>query len=144
VIAAALAWWRAKRPPGGFPARTDIDPVALGRLLPHLALVDVAREPPPFRLRFRLCGAVLAAILGEDATGRACETVYPPAAMGAIRSEVERAMATGEPALVERRVLRPAGAVTRYRRIMLPLAADGRTVDALLLAFALLEAPAAR
>ena len=136
VIGGLFAYWRSLRPAAGHPSRADLDPVELGRLLPHLALVDVIRDPPPFRLRFRICGETVGAILGGDGTGKPFEAVFAPATLGAIRSEVELILTSGRPSLVERS-LAPAGrARQRYRRIALPLAADRVRVDGLLVGFA--------
>jgi hypothetical protein len=144
VIGGLFAYWRSLRPEAGFPARADLDAVELGRLLPHLALVDVIRDPPPFRLRFRICGETAGAILGGDGTGKPFEAVFAPATLGAIRSEVELILTSGRSSLIERSLVKAGGARLGYRRIALPLAADHVRVDGLLLGFARLpEAPAA-
>jgi hypothetical protein len=44
VVGGLFACWRSLRPVAGYPSRADLDPIELGRLLPHLALVDVTRS----------------------------------------------------------------------------------------------------
>jgi hypothetical protein len=49
-----LDYWQARRAGRAAPARSDIDPVDLGWILPDLTLVDVVGDPP--RFFFRLVG----------------------------------------------------------------------------------------
>ncbi|GGF03633.1 hypothetical protein GCM10011611_06370 [Aliidongia dinghuensis] len=64
-------YWRACRDGGDedyIPRRRDIDPAALGRLLPQVFLLDVAG--PEARPRWRLVGSAIARREGSDPTGR--------------------------------------------------------------------------
>ena len=136
VIGGLFAYWRSLRPAAGHPSRADLDPVELGRLLPHLALVDVIRDPPPFRLRFRICGETLGAILGGDGTGKPSRrrSRRQPSARSAARSN------SSSPADARRwsnaASRRRDALASAYRRIALPLAADRIRVDGLLVGFA--------
>lgn len=60
-------YWCAKRNGRRMPARRDIDPLELRRLLPNIYLLDVAG---PSRYRYRLIGTTITGRLRSDATGR--------------------------------------------------------------------------
>ena len=45
TIRALYDYWVSVHPPGGLPGRQHIDPIAIPRLLPHLFMVDVSRDP---------------------------------------------------------------------------------------------------
>jgi len=137
VLRRVHEYWVAKSPPGGLPSRAVVDPIDLGPLLPHLGLVDVILEPPPFRLRFRLCGEVMVRLAGANPTGKYYDEFFEPDALATLRAEVERVITSGQPSFVERRAMRPTRDFARYRRLMLPLAADGRTIDMLLMVYVL-------
>jgi len=64
-------YWRARCHGvvhGAIPRRRDIDPTALGKLQPHVFLLDVVG--PSARLRWRLVGTSIARHEGVDPTGR--------------------------------------------------------------------------
>src|SRR5258708_1741414 len=61
---------------GAIPRRRDIDPAALGRLLPNVFLLDVVG--PSLRLRWRLVGSAIAFREGGDPTGRWVEDSLTP------------------------------------------------------------------
>lgn len=57
------------------PARQEIDPVEIPRLLRHLALTDVYDDPKnqsglPWKFRYRLIGTMIVSIAGRDNTGK--------------------------------------------------------------------------
>src|ERR1044072_4742557 len=54
-LAQAYAYWDSKRRGRRMPARADLDPTEMPRLLPHLALLDIERSP--LRFRYRLVGS---------------------------------------------------------------------------------------
>ena len=66
------AYWESKRGGRAMPARRDLDPVDVPRLLPHLMLLDVHG---PRTLRFRVVGSAVAAAIGRDPTGELLGTV---------------------------------------------------------------------
>ncbi|MDY0871472.1 PAS domain-containing protein [Dongia rigui] len=68
LIVAGFNYWNAKRAGRQMPARADIDPVIeIPRLLPHIILIDVRREPLDFR--FRLVGSYVRQNLSRDYVG---------------------------------------------------------------------------
>lgn len=51
VLRQAFAYWEGKRAGRRLPARADIEPMEIPRLLPNIFLVDVLDGPPRFHLR---------------------------------------------------------------------------------------------
>lgn len=60
--------WNRKRGGAQLPHRADFDPAEMKRLLPHLLIADLERDP--FRARYRLVGTKVSAASGYDFTGR--------------------------------------------------------------------------
>lgn len=60
-------YWLSRRLGRVMPRRADIDPADITPLLPHVALVDIEREP--FRVRYRVVGTKLVEYVGHDFTG---------------------------------------------------------------------------
>src|SRR5258708_15692485 len=63
----AYEYWRRKAGARLLPSRSDIDPVEIPRLLPHVMLVDVMGAA---LYRYRLIGTEIATAMGVNATGR--------------------------------------------------------------------------
>lgn len=120
---------------GRYPARNEIDPIALGvKLLPNVFLVDVVDTPGQTapRFRYRLLGQ---AIIDREPT-RAGDFVDEIGAMadivaiehhyiGALEGKVwirDASLAWSD----------PRGGYLRYRVMMLPLSDDGETVTHLI------------
>jgi len=77
-----LAYWQSLvKPDGTLPARADISPFELRRLLAGIAMIDVQpQENPqlPYRYRWRLLGTSHQQHLGVDLTGTYFEDVHVP------------------------------------------------------------------
>jgi hypothetical protein len=67
-LRALYGYWRGKRTGRPFPARADLDPLEIPRLLEHIGLVDVLEDGADFR--YRLIGTGISSAFGEDPTGR--------------------------------------------------------------------------
>ena len=61
-------YWLRARGKRAMPARRDIDPLDVPRLLPYLVLTEVHHAP--LRFRYRLIGTAVTELAGRDATGR--------------------------------------------------------------------------
>lgn len=57
ILLELYRYWDMKRGARAFPSRADIDPIEIRRVLPHVVLTDVFREP--LRLRYRLVGTAI-------------------------------------------------------------------------------------
>jgi len=68
TLVALYRYWDGKRGARAMPARRDLDPSEIVRLLPHIYMVDVQSDP--LRFRYRLIGTAIVNLLGRDYTGR--------------------------------------------------------------------------
>lgn len=134
------AYWQARRGTRFAPARRDIDPLDLPRLLPHLLLTEVVTQAEPDggpqrRYRYRLAGTEVERHFGCSMGGRWIDELMQGRYRGYVLDLYERLVASRRPIYsqsiygrlgLERR----AGMVTR--RLMLPLSSDGETIDMVL------------
>jgi hypothetical protein len=61
-------YWQARRGDRAMPARADIDPADITRLLPYIIISDLFDEP--MRVRYRLAGTVVTDSFGFNIAGR--------------------------------------------------------------------------
>ena len=124
------SYWAGLRRGARLPARGDVDPAALKRLLPTVSLIDIRREPLDFRVR--LAGTGLYSVYGREITGRALTDVYNAAAADYWRQELtavveERRAGVGVHSLSWR-----GANHLSILGLRLPLASNGRDVDMIL------------
>ncbi len=120
--------WLVKCSPGLLPSRADIDPIEMPKLLPHIILVDVERDP--WRFRARVFGTAIVDAIGFDPTGRYLEEVD---GTDPIQRRAEVLASTARPYFVPHEPLRwSAHDFKHYSTLGLPLAGNGTTVDKLL------------
>lgn len=123
-------YWRSIHPAQGLPGRRHLDPLAIPSLLPGIWLLDVQREP--FRLRYRLAGTETVEAIGVEVTGRWMDEINPLPLrdqhyLDRYRAIVEQRQPSwrrGPPLLMSKRV-------RTIENLVVPLAADGTTVDML-------------
>lgn len=123
-------YWASRRRGGSFPSRRDIDPVEFKFALGNVTLIDVLYEP--LRFRFRLVGSLMAQRMGWDLTGKMVDETpdaeYRDSLIAAYREIVENRKPST--ILYERNI---DGKARRFEVLRLPLAADGETINMLLL-----------
>ena len=68
AVRAAFAYWQGKRVAGALPASRTLDPLDVPRLLPHLMLKDVRRDP--WNFRYRVVGTLVREHSRHDWTGK--------------------------------------------------------------------------
>ncbi len=125
-------YWRSIHPRAGLPGRQHFEPLDIPDLLPTLWLLDVQHEP--FRLKFRLVGTKIAARLGREVTGQWLDEAHPHLANDhnyfdryhRVVTEKEPSWRKGPP------VFKQDPLVAYLENLILPLAADGETVNTLL------------
>lgn len=126
-IADLVGLWRSRFNGGSLPARRDIEPHEIVQLLPDIMLVDVTRPGPEFR--YRLVGTREVEFRGYDPTGRSVRDAFAGFdgnfCDGNYRSVVERR----DPVFIVEYAPTKLGAVVRRETVFLPFAADGETVD---------------
>ena len=130
VLAGLHDYWSGKRRGGRLPGRADLAPEEMVPALPHLMLIDVLDGGST--LRYRLVGTVIAT--GIDPTGKTLREVLPG---GAYRTHIlelyAAVLARGGPMYCRHRYPGADDSEAReVARLFLPLAADGRRVDMIL------------
>jgi hypothetical protein len=131
-IVALYAYWRSKAPGEGvLPGRRHIDPVEIPKLLPYVFLLDVVDDIRRFRVR--LVGTALIETGTPARVGDFMADHMPPDTRAASLADLENVVQSREPWWFRGPVfLQHQTYVSEVERLVLPLAADGRTVDMLL------------
>lgn len=68
IVRAAIGYWRDKRRNDALPCYVDFDPIEIPRLLPHLLVKEVRRDPWDFR--YRIVGTTVREHSRENWTGK--------------------------------------------------------------------------
>jgi hypothetical protein len=123
-------YWRTKAPDAArLPGRQHIDPLDLGRFLPNLMLIDVERTGADLLFRVRLVGGAITDASGLNMTGQYLnQSGRWPTIAQRMTDLVERK----RPYYTIEKVKTPLHEHVVLRRLALPLAADGATVDMIL------------
>mgnify|MGYP001224106612 CR=1 FL=1 len=134
AVDAVIAAWRRFAGARAFPARTDLDPLALGSLLPHVMILDVVETGAGIDFRYRLLGEALKRGYGANITGRLHgEFVKSPAgAFKPVRSAYLRAFNDHVVVRFEAMFRGPEDTPKRLRAAVMPLSDDGINVTGLL------------
>ncbi len=129
-----LGYWRRMRGNKRMPARADIDPLNIPRLLPHLALIETAESLGDFK--YRLYGTEVCQGFGHDRTG---------VRLGDLQEDVDnyeevysgywRVYADKVPDYFYGKIVSLAKNYKRYSRLLLPLSSDDEHVDIVLCGF---------
>jgi hypothetical protein len=128
-LGALHAWWSKVQDAkgGALPGRTDVDPAALRNLLPHIALVDVLRDPLDWR--YRLVGTRLVEVMGGERTGkRMRELLSPPAIEGSVML-MTRILETRAPLAFMGTLYWLEKEYVGFTALVLPLSNDGTEID---------------
>jgi hypothetical protein len=138
TMAAFYRYWDSKRQGCKLPARSDLDPLEMRPWLPGIVLVDVRRDPErpsDYRLVYRLVGTRATAIRGREATGKTVGDAYFGAPLPEVLENYR--LVIEERASVYDWSQKPAdsGIIRVAETLLLPLAADGETVDMVLVYF---------
>lgn len=124
------AYWNEKRGGRLMPSRADIDPGEIRHLLPGIILVDVSRDP--LRLTYRLVGTHEVEARGYDPTGRDVrEHVFAATKEEGYQTYLA-ALELRRPVFDEEPMLSPNPNLSEVGSIVLPLSADGETVNMLM------------
>ncbi len=115
---------------GGVPARADIEPADIPKLLSNIILIDVQRAP--IRFRARLCGTEVDRLLGRNFTGCYLDDMTIGYFERDILLDYAEVVLHKRPKVARRSILAANGNWLRYQRLLLPLSSDGWAVDKLL------------
>lgn len=126
-----LDYWKALAGPNRLPPRGAVEPLELpSRLWPSFFFYDVLSGRPEYRMR--LAGSLLCATVGREMKGLTFDEIHPPDQAAAIRREFDLVVATAKPHYAERSAgWLEDGSPLHYKRLLLPFAEDGETVDTL-------------
>ena len=136
-------YWRCLLRGRRMPARSDIDPLRIPRHLPDLMLIDVLHDPR--RFRYRLIGTRIVSASAEDRTGQFFDEVSffqnHPGVIEQYNAVVENAA----PHISLEPFRNFSNNMTyQAKRLLLPLASDGETVDMLITYFRFTTGPYAK
>jgi len=126
-------YWRARCYGAGrgiLPRRRDIEPAALGRLLPNVFLLDVVG--PSRRLRWRLVGSAIARNEGADPTGGWVEDGLAPDQAEIVRFFAETTIRERRPTCHGGRWCDSTERQQVLARLLVPLSEEGSVVSTLL------------
>ena len=137
ALHSSFAWMRdylaSVAPPGKLPGRRHIDPPAFGSLLSTVNLVDVVRAGTGPRFRFRLVGTAQTRMADREITGKFVEDAVLPEYVERILCNMRAAVARKAPVYDRFPMPHPQRGEIDSERVYFPLAADGETVDMLLI-----------
>lgn len=129
-LATLLGYWQDLKDGDLLPSRRAIDPAVIPvDLMPHFFLYEVTRQPLDYRMR--LAGSMLCATVGYEMRGKTFDEIHPADQAAAIRHEFDDVVRTGKPHYAERSAQWLPDKELPYRRLLLPFADDGVTVDSL-------------
>jgi hypothetical protein len=123
------AYWAGKRAGRTMPSRADICPIELRRNLTSVILVDVVGTPPRFRKR--LVGSAIVAKEGYDSTGCWLDETVREDIRDAVLAQHREAVEGRGMSCYTISFLGQDRKIYRYQRLLLPLSADGETVNML-------------
>jgi len=122
--------WSERRRGRAMPSRADFDILDLRYMLSDLNLLDVLYEP--LRFRFRVHGSHAVARLGFDLTGKTIDSYPDPDYRRIVREHFTAVVQSKAPKRVVRDPYRVKDRALRWEGLILPLSADGNTVNMLL------------
>jgi len=94
ILSAVFDYWEGKRAARGIVSRSDLDPIDIPRLLPHIGLIDVlGRE----HFRYRLIGSYMNDMFGQDFTGSELDRAKYGPYMEFLRGLYDRSAGAGVP-----------------------------------------------
>ncbi|MGP1394235.1 MAG: PAS domain-containing protein [Inquilinaceae bacterium] len=125
------AYWLSRCGPDRLPARRDIDPADIPDLLSRLHLLEVHYFDGVPRFRHRLIGTALVRDLGQDLTNRWLGNGDEPETVQVLHGYAKVAR-TGAPDVWRSPLVDSPKLHMIFDQMALPLAADGRNVDMLI------------
>lgn len=126
-----FAYWASLRRGASLPARVDLHPTNMKRLLPTVSLIDVVGgESRDYRLR--LAGTALYSVYGREITGRKLDDVYNTAASEYWRKELDKVVDERRPGVGVHSLAWRGAPHMSILWLRLPLATNGKDVDMIL------------
>ncbi|MGQ0676013.1 MAG: PAS domain-containing protein [Rhodospirillales bacterium] len=132
IIDQTLAYWQRIRAGREMPARADLNPAEIPKLLPYVILMDVLREPLDFR--YWLVGTEIDRICHRNYRGMKFSDLPDKKPPNPIWQHHREAVETRAPVRRELAYVGPDGDVRRIEHCLMPFSTDAKTVDQLLIA----------
>jgi hypothetical protein len=129
VLKRGYAYWRSRCGPR-LPSRAMIDPTDIPALLPHIVLHGVKRDPLDFI--YRLIGTEVRRHMAQDRTGQWMSAIPEQHAPSQIWTNLATIVETRRPLVNRTPYAGPHQHFVTMEDLQLPLAADGVTVDMIL------------
>ncbi|WP_421780539.1 PAS domain-containing protein [Kiloniella litopenaei] len=126
-------YWRSVTPSDRtLPGRQHINPAEITDLLGRVALVDVHHDNDRIHFQYRLWGSIMTDIMGQDCTGKFIHNLFSGKQLETIQHAFESVVEFGCPHFCEVTWGVEEQESRRYKRLLLPLAADGENVNMIL------------
>ncbi len=125
-----FAYWASLRRGAALPARADLNPLGIKRMLPTVSLIDVVNAPRDYRLR--LAGTGLYGVYGREITGKRLSDVYNTAAADYWRKELDKVVDGRRPGVGVHSMAWRGAPHMSILWLRLPLASNGKDVDMIL------------
>lgn len=134
LLAELYHYWSGRRGGRIAPARSDIDPVDIPHLLPHLMLSDIVTDGPDGarRVQFRLAGTKIEARIGCSLRNRFLDELKKGAYLKYVFGLYEKVIGEKTPVFSENGLVDADGSTVTVKRLLLPLSKDAETVDMVL------------
>jgi hypothetical protein len=126
--------WKELCRNGHLPARADFPPESLTHWMGHIQIVERVSEGDNVRHRVRLVGTRIVYYEGRDNTGLFLDDVIPKDQRDEILEPYRRCAETRAPVHSAFYSCSDAAISSQLERLILPLAADGATIDQFLVA----------
>lgn len=126
-------YWDGKRAGRAMPARSDIDPVEIRALLPHVVLIDVLGEPSAGSLdfRYRLLGTAVEAHLSNRYTGLKMSEIPHQRPPSRLWSNFQAVVVSRQPLVTQVPYIGPHKDFLAAQDLITPLSSGGSKVDML-------------
>ena len=132
ILTQLYDYWVSRRPDDKLPSRADIDPVDMPRAaLPYVILAEIGGDDG--RIRYRLVGTVMVREWGTDFTGKYLDEIMTGTYRKFIESLFQDVTELRCAVLSESTFRWDVGKIIGTRRLFMPLAKDGFTVDVVLI-----------
>lgn len=127
-----FAYWASLRRGANLPARVDVHPASMKRLLPTVSLIDVVGGGASRDYRLRLAGTGLYGVYGREITGRMLGDIYQGAPGEYWRKELDKVVDERRPGVGVHSLAWRGAPHMSILWLRLPLASNGKDVDMIL------------
>ncbi|MBG04686.1 MAG: hypothetical protein CMM59_11505 [Rhodospirillaceae bacterium] len=122
-------YWRSKCKDGALASRSDLDPIEIPAILPHIILLDVEKNPRDFR--YRLIGTLVCKHLLQDWTGTHMSEIEHQKPPSTIWLNCERVVDTRRPLKANTPYIGPYKEFLEAEDIILPLEGPDGSINML-------------